>query len=189
MKRLTVKYAAGEYAAGKEQRSGFTLIEVVMAMFLLLLGMSSILGLLSFGAAMARTAELRSSSAHSIQAVMADLEENLFPLVLDEIGNEVAGEPQNIVDQPLPGYPDLIYSATAFANPDPDSVRSDSGSSLEYVVEVDISWRTAGVKRSRSFKTLLLREVPFGVRLRRKFIEGVKPARPETVSETPSSPE
>ena len=37
------------------RRAGFTLVEVVLAMFVLLLGMTSILGLLSFGAALARS--------------------------------------------------------------------------------------------------------------------------------------
>ena len=74
------------------ERGGFTLVEVVLAMFILLLGMSTILGLLSFGAAMAKTAALRTGAANSIEAVLADLEENLFPLVLVD-GEEVAGEP------------------------------------------------------------------------------------------------
>jgi hypothetical protein len=169
--------------------AGFTLIEVVMAMFLLLLGMTSILGLLSFGAAMSRTAELRSCAAQSIKAVLADLEEELFPLVLDKHGNEIAGAPISIVDRRLPGYPGLVYSVTAKPNPDPEARRSDSGAPLEYLVEVDVSWLASGLKRSRKFQTLLLREVPFGVRLRRKFVEGEKPVRQDQVLHTPSSPE
>ena len=169
-------------------RGGFTLIEVVMAMFLLLLGMSSILGLLSFGAAMARTAELRSGAAYSIQAVLADLEESLFPLVRDEAGNEVAGDPIPVVDRPLPGYPGLVYSATARPNPDPEAVRSDSGAPLEYLVEVEIAWSSRGARQSRSFQTLLLREVPFGARLRRRFVEGEEP-RPAQPPPSSSSPE
>jgi len=172
-----------------EKSSGFTLIEVVMAMFLLLLGMSSILGLLSFGAAMARTAELRSSSAHSIQAVLADLEENLFPLVRDEAGNEVAGEPRTITRQPLPGYPRLVYSARARPNPAEDALTSDSGAPLEYLVEVEVAWMSSGVERSKTFETLLLREVPFGVRLRRRFVEGEEALGLEALSKEVSGPE
>ena len=171
------------------EQSGFTLIEVVMAMFLLLLGMSSILGLLSFGAAMARTAELRSSSAHSIQAVVADLEENLFPLVKDKAGNEVAGEPRTITRAPLPGYPQLVYSAKARPNPAEDALTSDSGAPLEYLVEVEIAWMAGGIERSKTFETLLLREVPFGARLRRKFVEGEEALGLEAVAEEVSSPE
>ena len=164
------------------RRAGFTLIEVVLALFLLLIGMTSILGMLSFGAAMARTAELRSTAAYSVQAVVADLEESLFPLESDELGNEIAGEPREIVDRPVPGDSRLVYSARATPNPEPEARRSDSGAPLEYRVEIEIAWREGGRKRSRKFETLLLREVPFGVRLRRKFIEG----EPAEVQEAPT---
>ena len=60
-------------------KDGFTIIEVVLAMFILLLGMTSILGLLSFGAAMSRTASLRGDASTSIDAVVADLEERCAP--------------------------------------------------------------------------------------------------------------
>ncbi len=148
--------------------SGFTIIEVVLAMFVLLIGMTTILGLLSFGAALSRTASLRAGAANAIEAVMADLEETLFPLVLDERGEEVAGEPRAIVARPVPGHATLVYSATATVNPDDP---------LEYRVDVEIAWPAGGAQRSRKFSALLLREVPFGERLRTRFVEGVEPAR------------
>jgi hypothetical protein len=150
------------------ERAGFTIVEVVLAMALLLIGMTTILGLLSFGAAMARTAQLRSGSANAIEAVLADLEEGLFPLVVDGDGREVAGEPAPVVDRPVPGHPGLVYSAEAV--PDPDA--GAAGGPLEYRVDVEISWAVAGAKRSRTFTALLVREVPFGERMRRRFVEG-----------------
>ena len=151
-------------------RGGFTIIEVVLAMALLLIGMTTILGLLSFGAAMARTAPLRSGSANAIEAVLADLEEGLFPLVVGDDGREVAGEPLPVVDRPVPGHPGLVYSAEAFPDPDPDA--KGAAGPLEYRVDVEISWAVAGAKRSRTFTALLVREVPFGERMRRRFVEG-----------------
>jgi len=150
------------------ERAGFTIVEVVLAMALLLIGMTTILGLLSFGAAMARTAQLRSGSANAIEAVLADLEEGLFPLVDDGEGGEVAGEPEPVVDRPVPGHPGLVYSAEAI--PDPDA--AGAAGPLEYRVDVEISWAVAGAKRSRTFTALLVREVPFGERMRRRFVEG-----------------
>lgn len=147
-------------------RSGFTIVEVVLAMFVLLLGVTSILGLLSFGAAMSRTAALRTGASNAIEAVMADLEENLFPLVLDEDGREVAGEPRTFERRAIPGVPGLVYSASATPNP---------RDGREYRVDVDVYWSTAGSQRSRRFTTLLVREVPFGERLRRRFVEGLEP--------------
>ncbi len=161
-------------------RAGFTLVEVVLAMFILLIGMTSILGLLSFGAALSRTASLRSGASSSIEAVMADLEERLFPLVVDEEGLDVTGEPVPITGQPVPGHAGLSYSAQAAPNPE---------NPLEYRVDVEIFWSTGGAKRSRKFQTLLLREVPFGERLRQRFVQGVEPPKLGAAPAAPSSPQ
>lgn len=168
----------------KGDRGGFTIIEVVLAMFILLIGMTTILGLLSFGAALSRTASLRSQAANAIEAVLADLEENLFPLV-EVDGLAVAGEPADVERRPVPGFPGLVYSASAV--PDPEHDASSIGP-LEYRVDVEISWSTAGAKQSRRFTTLLLREVPFGERLRRRFVEGIEP-EPREENETERKPE
>ena len=155
-----------------ESESGFTIIEVVMAMFILLIGMTSLLGLLTFGAALSRTAQLRAGAGGSIEAVVADLEEGMFPLKLDELGDEIVGEPDEILDRPVPGYPGLVYSARATPHPDELGL---PGGPRRYRVDVEMSWATGGTVRRRTFTTLLLREVPFGERLRRRFVAGEKP--------------
>ena len=148
--------------------AGFTLIEVVLAMFLLLIGMTSILGLLSFGAALSRTASLRAGSANSIEAVMTELEETLFPLELDANGEEVAGAPRDVTDRPVPGHPGLVYRTRSTPNPE---------NPVEYRVDVEVTWAVGGTTRSKTFTTLLLREVPFGERLRERIVEGRKPEK------------
>ena len=150
--------------------AGFTLVEVVLAMGVLLIGMTAILGLLSFGAALSRTASLRSGAAGAIDAVVADLEETLFPLLLDQLGDEVAGEPRDVSQQAIPGYPGLVYSTRSTPNPE---------NPLEYKVDVEIAWAVGGTTRTKRFTTLLLREVPFGERLRARIIEGRKPEKQE----------
>jgi hypothetical protein len=155
----------------RASRAGFTIVEVVFAMFLLLIGMTTIIGLLSFGAALARTAALRTGAANAIEAVVADLEENLFPLV-EVDGREVAGEPLPIANREIAGFPGLAYSATAHPAP---GQRDRPGGPLEYRVDVEITWSTSGARRHRSFTALLLREVPFGQRLRLRFVEGARP--------------
>jgi len=147
--------------------AAFTVLEVVLAMSILLVGVTAILGLLSFGAALARTANLRVEAANSIEAVVADLEAHLFPLVEVE-GVDVAGEPVDIVDRAVPGHPSLVYSATAVPSPTPVA----PGAPTEYRVDVSITWSNAGAKRSRTFQILLLREVSFGERLRQRALAG-----------------
>ena len=153
------------------RRAGFTMIEVLVALAILVFGMTAVLGLLTFGAALTRTALLRTTASTAAHAVVADLEETLFPpartqdlstAALDPSQSE-AGPPVDVVDRPLPGMPDIVYSARAAQNPDRPS---------EYRVDVEMSWRSAGVRRATRFTTLLIREVPFGERLRRRAPDG-----------------
>ena len=54
-------------------RAGFTILEVLVAMAILLVGMTAVLGLLTFGAALTRTAQLRMEGASAVEAVNIDL--------------------------------------------------------------------------------------------------------------------
>jgi hypothetical protein len=150
--------------------SGFTIVEVVLAMGLLLIGMTAVLGLLTFGAALARTAALRTGAAAAAEAVVADLEETLFPLEVDAVtGERRAGEPHAIVGRELPGHPGLLYSATATAVP---AAQGAAPGPQRYRVDVEIAWTASGRRKAQVFSVLLLREVPFAERLRRELIDG-----------------
>jgi hypothetical protein len=151
-------------------RGGFTIVEVILAMFILLVGMTSILGLLSFGASLSRTAQLRTNGAAAAESVLSDLQETFFPMV-----NGEAGEPKKIERRELGGVADVVYSATPFQNPERP---------LEYRVDIEMTWKSAGVELEKHFSTILLREVPFGERLRRRFVEGEQDA----LSSTPEGP-
>jgi hypothetical protein len=144
-------------------------------MGVLMIGMSAILGMLSFGAALARTSALRSGASRAIDALVTDLEETLFPLVLDEHGDEVAGEPRDVVRREIPGHPGLLYSTRSTPNP---------ANPLEYKVEVEIQWDVSGTTRSKTFTTLLLREVPFGERMRLRVVQGRRPESATTAAPT-----
>jgi prepilin-type N-terminal cleavage/methylation domain-containing protein len=144
-------------------RAGFTIIEVLIALAILVFGMTAILGMLTFGAGLTRTALLRTSAAAASQAVVADLEETLFPPNppggADAEGE--AGAPVEVKDRVLPSMPDVVYSARAEENP---------ARPLEYRVDVEMSWRSAGIRRATSFSTILVREIPFGERFRRHLL-------------------
>jgi Prokaryotic N-terminal methylation motif len=141
----------------RASRRGFTLLEVVLAMGILLLGLSVVLGLLSFGAALARTSAMRTTSAQAVEAVMADLEETLFEL---EKSGEAAA-PVAIVERALPGDAQIVYTATPTLLPlQPDAVVE------EYHVVVELGWLASGVRKSARFETVFPRQVPFGERQR-----------------------
>lgn len=158
------------------RRAGFTILEVILALGILLIGMTAVLGILTLGGALTRSAQLRTESASATAAVVADLEETLFPLVDGEVG-----PPRVIVDRALPGSGGVVYSAHATPNP----ARAN-----EYRVDVELSWSSAGVRRARSFRTILLAEVPFGERLRQLFVDGARPVAPApTPATTPGAAE
>lgn len=138
--------------------SGFTILEVLVAMAILLFGMTTILGLLTYGAAMSRSAQLRTSAASAAQATIADLEASFFP-----VENGEAGEPKPIENRDVPGVEGLVYSAKGRPNPDRPT---------EYRVDVEMTWSAQGVQRAKRFTTLLYREIAFGDRLRRQATPG-----------------
>ncbi|MDG1051003.1 MAG: prepilin-type N-terminal cleavage/methylation domain-containing protein [Planctomycetota bacterium] len=144
-------------------RQGFTLLEVILSASLLAAGMSMILGVFNFGAAVVRNAELRSLSATAVEALINDLEENLFELQPD--GS--VGEPSLIVDRPVPGRPGVRYTVQATPN---TAALDAQGRAREYVVEVVVNWSSSGVERAARWTTIMLREVPFGARMRRRFV-------------------
>lgn len=146
----------------QRSRSGFTLIEVVLAMGIFLIGAVAILGFLTFGATLSRTAGLRTLSAEAIEAVVADLEEGLF--TLDEDGR--VGEPRVIENREVPGYPELTYSVSTALD---ESADPELGGSPEVRVDVEIRWKGGVSRRGRRVSILLLKEVPFGERLRRQL--------------------
>lgn len=149
--------------------SGFTIVEVVVAMGILLLGMTAVVGLLSFGTALARTGELRTVGASVVEAAVADLEERLFPLDASDPAFPIAGPPPEEVERPVPGRPEIRYVART--RPNPDQVDWPGGP-LEWRVDIELRWQAGGSTRKEQFTTLLLREIPFGERLRRQFVEG-----------------
>jgi len=150
----------------RSARAGFTLVEVVFALGILLLGAAVVLGLLSFGAALSRTASLRTASAEVLAAVTAELEDELFPLQADG----TAGPPRAIAERPVPGRPGLLYSVRATPLGDVGDHGIGIAHPLEYKVEIELSWRSGGLRRARRYETLMLREGPFGERLRQRFV-------------------
>jgi len=162
-------------------RSGFTILEIILAMGILLFGMVAVLGLLTLGGALTRGALLRTEAASATAAVVADLEERLFPLGPD---GEL-GEPGTIRERALAGT-GVVYDAVATQNP---------ARPHEYRVDVELSWQAGGVRRERRFSTILLKELPFGERLRRQFVEGEtipttfgSQAPPASVTPAPGAP-
>lgn len=144
-------------------QSGFTIVEVVLAMGILLVGAAAILSMLTFGASLTRAAQLRTAAAAAVEAVRADIETHMFlydPSMDGEEGE--VGAPVDLVDRAVPGLKHVVYSATATQNPD---------LAREHRVDVDIRWSSGGVQRNKQITWIFLQEISFGERLRRRFVE------------------
>jgi len=150
------------------RRAGFTLVEVVLAMGILLLGSTAIIGFLTFGSATARHAQLRTQAAAAVEAIEGDIDRNLFPY---EGG--VLGDPVVLTDRAVPGVPGVVYTARAVPNPE---------LAREYRVDISMSWESAGMKRSKDWSMIRIQELPFGERLRREFIEKSGGFKPRTTA-------
>ena len=133
---------------------GFTLLEMLVAMGILTTGLASVLALLSFGAALGKTARERERAARAVEAIRADLAENLWRLRED---GTIEDAPP-VVDRPVPNHPGLKYTAVLRENPELEG---------EFGVEIEVSFREKGQARREVFSTILLREVPFERRVRR----------------------
>jgi prepilin-type N-terminal cleavage/methylation domain-containing protein len=140
---------------------GFTLIEVLVAMGILVVGVTSILGLLVFGAAVERTAERRSEVALAAQQVVADLQSSF---TLSEDGS-ISDPPSLQMERPVAGHPTLTAKVELKSNP------SMPG---EYVAWVRIGWLERGQLRFEEFRTILQREAPFSRRVEVEFRRKVK---------------
>ncbi len=138
----------------KTKNAGFTLVEVMTAMGILVAGMSTILGLLSFGLSLHRSSGERGKASLAAESVIAEIRQNAF---LPEKGKE-AKAPETIREREIPAYPGLSYSATFRENPQLLG---------EYLVEVQISWKEKGKTRSTVFRTVMLQEIPYEQRLKR----------------------
>lgn len=161
----------GSTAARRARRSGFTIVEVVLAVGILALGASVVLALLNFGAMLTTHSARRADAAAALPTVVADLEERLFPLLED--GS--VGPPSDPTDQPVPGYDRLTYSVVS--EPLTEGLEPRGLPAL-YRVEIEIAWTGAGRRRTLQAETVLTRGVPFGARLRRAFVEGARIRRP-----------
>jgi prepilin-type N-terminal cleavage/methylation domain-containing protein len=140
-------------SARRSERSGFTLIEMIVAMGILVVGVSSILGLLTFGAALQRTAESRNDVALAAASVIADLRDTAFPLGED---GTVGAPASTTFQRDVPGHPRLTAYVDLKENPDRPG---------EYFAMVRLAWKERGKQRAEVFRTILEREVPFARRV------------------------
>lgn len=85
---------------------GFTLVEMLVAMGILVFGITSLIGLLGLGVSTRRTSELRNQSVYAVDEVIHHVREHVLPRqTFDEDDVPVPLEPVTL--DPVEGYPRL----------------------------------------------------------------------------------
>lgn len=136
-------------------RAGFTLTEMLVAIGILLFGVTTLLGVLGVGLQTRRSAEQRQRGNALIGHVLHDLEQRLF--------QDAAADPQQSPDAPaplavdaVPGHDGVRYTATFAVDPaEPDLV----------LCKIAVLWQEQGATMVEEYKRILVRREPFPSRV------------------------
>lgn len=123
---------------------GFTLIEILVALFVMLIGLSSAFALFA-----AATAMHKRATDQSMAAIMAD---SVFSEVESKLTSGVDISRIARLDAKFPKYEGYRYDLTLI----PMDENED-----EIYVRLAIRWSTQGKELSRVFSTILIRRIPF----------------------------
>ncbi|OHB76673.1 MAG: hypothetical protein A2Z34_12060 [Planctomycetes bacterium RBG_16_59_8] len=126
-------------SAGEERGAqGFSLLEVLMAMLILGVAITSILSLFAVGSSSYTRAADYSNMSMIAEAAYADITNVL----------RNGRMPRNIADQPMEGFPTYRYDAT-FEPLDAER--------LAYLLKLKVKWLSEGAERTEEFQTVILR--------------------------------
>ncbi|MHC4662978.1 MAG: type IV pilus modification PilV family protein [Planctomycetota bacterium] len=125
---------------------GFTLIEILVALGVLAIGVTSVFALLATGGATHRKAVSQTAAAFISESVFSELRERFDVTIEDAIDLEVAdGEGK------VSGYPGFTYRL---------ELRPLDTVGDEYLAICTVKWKKAGAPVTMSFVTVVSRRLP-----------------------------
>jgi prepilin-type N-terminal cleavage/methylation domain-containing protein len=136
---------------------GFTLIEMLAALGILLVGITALIGALSSSVAQRRTTDARLEAQALCEHAILRIQEECVRRRADgesDLDLEIATLP----DQQAPGFPGMTWSATAVL----DEARPDI-----WLVRLKVRWLEEGEDVFEEFLRVLPRQLPLGQRVRR----------------------
>ncbi len=124
---------------------GFTLVEMLVAMGILMFGITSLIGLLSLGVSTRRTSELRNQSVHAVDEVIHHVREQVIPLqTFDE--NDVPVPLEAVTLDPVAGYPRLRARV---------DFRYDESHPHLVLLDVHLTWMEEGAIVGERFRRVI----------------------------------
>ena len=141
------------------QEVGFTLVEMMVAMAILVFGLTTLVGVLSVGVDTRRGAERMTRGVELVERIVHRIETEIVPaFVLPDADGEVSADALAIpmvTDGRVAGYPLLAYDVT---------FETDVSMPHMVLARIGVRWREQGVEQSETFYRLLRRAAPAAVR-------------------------
>jgi prepilin-type N-terminal cleavage/methylation domain-containing protein len=142
---------------GHPTEAGFTLVEMLAALGILLLGVTSLLGALSSTVALRRTTDARLEATAVCDYALQRVQEQAVRKRADA-ATDLDLEVVPLDNQTVPGIEGMVWSATTVL----DEQRPDV-----WLVRLQVRWQEEGEDVVEEFVRLLPRQLPLGQRVRR----------------------
>ncbi len=147
--------------------AGFTLIEMVAALAILLFGVLSVIGAMTTSIGQRRTADAR----HELCGLCEEAVHRVVHEAIRAKGPDPSPldlEFTPLVDQETPGFPGMRWSA---------SVTTDEACPELWLLKVDVRWLDAGEEVSTEFLRVLPRQLPLRERVQGFRGEAAEPEK------------
>lgn len=138
-----------------DRQRGFTLIEMMVALAILLVGVTSLLAALAGAVDLRRSSEAQAEAGRVADQALLAVQQQIRRQPGDDA---LALQLPQLLDQPVPALPGMSYSVRYTREPDRFDV---------VLVEIDVRWREQGEDMRQRFHRLLPLQEPLGVRAAR----------------------
>jgi prepilin-type N-terminal cleavage/methylation domain-containing protein len=133
------------------EQSGFTLTEMLVALSILMFGLTALAGSMTVGVSQRRGTDMQFQSVNMVDFIVRDLRESYL------LAHTPDGGPLPNIDRAdLPGFPGMKYQVKFVVDPE---------HSLVVLARIFISWEEQGVRVAEEFQRILIREKPFSHRI------------------------
>jgi prepilin-type N-terminal cleavage/methylation domain-containing protein len=133
------------------EQSGFTLTEMLVALSILIFGLTALAGSMTVGVSQRRGTDMQFRSVNMVDFIVRDLRESYL------LAHAPDGGPLPNIDRAaLPGFPGMKYQVKFVVDPE---------HSLVVLARIFISWEEQGERVAEEFQRILIREKPFSHRI------------------------
>ena len=132
-------------------QAGFTLTEMLVALSILIFGLTALAGSMTVGVSQRRGTDMQLRSVNMVDFIVRDLREDYL------LANDADSGPLPDIERAeLPSFPGMKYQVKFV---------SDPVNPLVVLARIYISWEEQGERVAEEFQRILIREKPFSHRI------------------------